>query len=190
MPSWLGLLSCSIYEKIGKGKHSVVYKGRKKKTIQYHAIKSVDKSQKARVLQEVSVGVVAWCRALLQRVYIVEQLRLQPVMHLSIELMGSGWLRQQVPGGCAACAACHSPCAYRPAQPHVLTLQRSSEQPLGLHEHTKCGSNLSYWLYGCLPVECYAGSTLRLVPMSRPRNCYPVSYWCATFVGVGDQVGE
>eukprot|EP00879_Flechtneria_rotunda_P020298 GHRR01021346.1.p1 GENE.GHRR01021346.1~~GHRR01021346.1.p1 ORF type:complete len:660 (+),score=250.95 GHRR01021346.1:421-2400(+) len=42
-----------IYEKIGKGKHSVVYKGRKKKTIQYHAIKSVDKSQKARVLQEV-----------------------------------------------------------------------------------------------------------------------------------------
>ena len=44
---------CSIYEKIGKGKHSVVYKGRKKKTIQYHAIKSVDKSQKARVLQEV-----------------------------------------------------------------------------------------------------------------------------------------
>lgn len=42
-----------IYEKIGKGKHSVVYKGRKKKSIQYHAIKSVDKSQKARVLQEV-----------------------------------------------------------------------------------------------------------------------------------------
>jgi hypothetical protein len=44
---------CSIYEKIGKGKHSTVYKGRKKKTIQYHAIKSVDKSQKPRVLQEV-----------------------------------------------------------------------------------------------------------------------------------------
>lgn len=43
----------SIYEKIGTGKHSVVYKGRKKKSIQYHAIKSVDKSQKARVLQEV-----------------------------------------------------------------------------------------------------------------------------------------
>jgi hypothetical protein len=47
--------ACSIYEKIGKGKHSVVYKGRKKKTIQYHAIKSVDKSQKAWVLQEVGV---------------------------------------------------------------------------------------------------------------------------------------
>lgn len=43
----------SIYEKIGKGKHSVVYKGRKKKTIQYYAVKSVEKSQKARVLQEV-----------------------------------------------------------------------------------------------------------------------------------------
>ncbi|KAG2493011.1 hypothetical protein HYH03_008674 [Edaphochlamys debaryana] len=42
-----------IYEKIGHGKHSTVYKGRKKKTISYYAIKSVDKSQKARVLQEV-----------------------------------------------------------------------------------------------------------------------------------------
>lgn len=47
---------CSIYEKIGKGKHSTVYKGRKKKTIQYHAIKSVEKSQKPRVLQEVGCG--------------------------------------------------------------------------------------------------------------------------------------
>lgn len=42
-----------IYEKIGKGKYSTVYKGRRKKTISYYAIKSVDKSQKARVLQEV-----------------------------------------------------------------------------------------------------------------------------------------
>eukprot|EP00850_Spirogloea_muscicola_P016313 SM000131S26743 [mRNA] locus=s131:273587:278222:+ [translate_table: standard] len=42
-----------IYEAIGRGKHSVVYKGRKKKTIQYCAIKSVEKSQKPRVLQEV-----------------------------------------------------------------------------------------------------------------------------------------
>jgi hypothetical protein len=31
-----------------------VYKGRKKKTIEYYAIKSVDKSQKSKVLQEVS----------------------------------------------------------------------------------------------------------------------------------------
>lgn len=54
-PSTNNLLAVthSIYEKIGKGKHSTVYKGRKKKTIQYHAIKSVDKSQKPRVLQEV-----------------------------------------------------------------------------------------------------------------------------------------
>eukprot|EP00884_Botryococcus_braunii_P012001 jgi/Botrbrau1/20801/Bobra.0156s0030.1 len=42
-----------IYEEIGRGKHSVIYKGRKKKTIHYYAIKSVDKSQKPRVLQEV-----------------------------------------------------------------------------------------------------------------------------------------
>jgi len=31
----------------------VVYKGRKKKSIQYYAIKSVEKTQKPRVLQEV-----------------------------------------------------------------------------------------------------------------------------------------
>jgi serine/threonine protein kinase len=43
----------SIYEKIGKGKHSVVYKGRKKKSVCYYAVKSVEKGQKARVLQEV-----------------------------------------------------------------------------------------------------------------------------------------
>ena len=43
----------SIYEKIGKGRHSVVYKGRKKKSVCYYAVKSVEKSQKARVLQEV-----------------------------------------------------------------------------------------------------------------------------------------
>ena len=43
----------SIYDKIGRGKHSVVYKGRKKRTIEYFAVKSVDKAQKPRVLQEV-----------------------------------------------------------------------------------------------------------------------------------------
>eukprot|EP00854_Cymbomonas_tetramitiformis_P004153 gene4153-5131_t len=42
-----------IYEAIGRGKHSVVYKGRKKKSIQYYAVKSVEKSQRPRVLQEV-----------------------------------------------------------------------------------------------------------------------------------------
>ena len=60
------LPACSIYEAIGRGKHSVVYKGRKKKTIQYYAIKSVDKSQKARVLQEVRAHLGAckqWLKA-------------------------------------------------------------------------------------------------------------------------------
>jgi len=52
-------VTCSIYEKIGKGKHSVVYKGRKKKTIQYYAVKSVEKSQKGRVLQEVCFACVS-----------------------------------------------------------------------------------------------------------------------------------
>ena len=40
---------------MGKGKHTVVYKGRKKKSISYYAIKSVEKAQKPRVLQEVRV---------------------------------------------------------------------------------------------------------------------------------------
>ncbi|KAE9594624.1 hypothetical protein Lal_00037436 [Lupinus albus] len=44
-----------IYEAIGRGKYSTVYKGRKKQTIEYFAIKSVDKSQKNKVLQEVRV---------------------------------------------------------------------------------------------------------------------------------------
>ncbi|XP_051152615.1 serine/threonine-protein kinase RUNKEL [Andrographis paniculata] len=44
-----------IYEAIGRGKYSTVYKGRKKKTIEYFAIKSVDKSHKTKVLQEVRV---------------------------------------------------------------------------------------------------------------------------------------
>ncbi|CAA7388649.1 unnamed protein product [Spirodela intermedia] len=40
-----------IYEAIGRGKHSVVYKGRKKKTIEYYAVKSVEKSQRSKVLR-------------------------------------------------------------------------------------------------------------------------------------------
>ncbi|CAI0627006.1 unnamed protein product [Linum tenue] len=44
-----------IYEAIGRGKCSTVYKGRKKKTIEYYAIKSVDKSQKRKVLHEVKI---------------------------------------------------------------------------------------------------------------------------------------
>ncbi|KAG8052355.1 hypothetical protein GUJ93_ZPchr0001g29544 [Zizania palustris] len=42
-----------VYEAIGRGKHSTVYKGRKKETIQYFAVKSVDKSQRSKVLNEV-----------------------------------------------------------------------------------------------------------------------------------------
>ncbi|KAL3812788.1 hypothetical protein ACJIZ3_014056 [Penstemon smallii] len=44
-----------IYEAIGRGKLSTVYKGRKKKTIEYYAIKSVDKSHRSKVLQEVRI---------------------------------------------------------------------------------------------------------------------------------------
>ncbi|KAJ7980197.1 Serine/Threonine kinase family protein [Quillaja saponaria] len=44
-----------IYEAVGRGKYSTVYKGRKKNTIEYFAIKGVDKSQKSKVLQEVRI---------------------------------------------------------------------------------------------------------------------------------------
>ena len=42
-----------IYEEVGKGKFSVVYKGRKKKTIDYVAVKSVEKNRRKKVLNEV-----------------------------------------------------------------------------------------------------------------------------------------
>ena len=42
-----------IYEEIGTGKNSVVYKGRRKKTISYVAIKSVEKTQRDRLMNEV-----------------------------------------------------------------------------------------------------------------------------------------
>ena len=44
-----------IYEEVGRGKYSVVYKGRKKKTIEYVAVKSLEKSRKKRVLNEVNI---------------------------------------------------------------------------------------------------------------------------------------
>ena len=43
-----------FYEEIGKGKHSVVYRCRKKKCVEFCAIKSVDKVSRAKVLNEVS----------------------------------------------------------------------------------------------------------------------------------------
>ncbi|KAF2287704.1 hypothetical protein GH714_002383 [Hevea brasiliensis] len=49
-----------IYEAIGRGKYSAVYKGRKKKTIEYFAIKSVDKSQKSKVLQKYETSAHLW----------------------------------------------------------------------------------------------------------------------------------
>ncbi|KAI8007645.1 Serine/threonine-protein kinase RUNKEL [Camellia lanceoleosa] len=48
-----------ISEAIGRGKFSTVYKGRKKKTIEYFAIKSVDKSQKSKVLQALLAAATA-----------------------------------------------------------------------------------------------------------------------------------
>lgn len=45
-----------LYEEIGHGKHSTVYKGRQRGTIQYVAIKSVDKTKRSRVLTEVAIS--------------------------------------------------------------------------------------------------------------------------------------
>ena len=39
----------AIYDEIGKGSHSVVYKARRKKTIEYVAVKSTDKSRMNKV---------------------------------------------------------------------------------------------------------------------------------------------
>ena len=45
-----------LYEEIGHGKLSTVYKGRRRGTIQYVAIKSVDKTKRSRVMNEVSIS--------------------------------------------------------------------------------------------------------------------------------------
>lgn len=42
-----------IYEEIGRGKYSVVYKGRYKKSIEYIAVKSLEKDRRPKVLNEV-----------------------------------------------------------------------------------------------------------------------------------------
>jgi hypothetical protein len=44
-----------FYEEIGKGKHSMVYRCRKKKCVEFCAIKSVDKVSRQKVLNEVMV---------------------------------------------------------------------------------------------------------------------------------------
>ena len=50
-----GMNDFHFYEVVGRSKHSVVYKGRQKKTIQYYGVKSVDKSQRPYILQEVKI---------------------------------------------------------------------------------------------------------------------------------------
>ncbi len=44
-----------IYEEIGRGKYSVVYKGRLKKSINYTAVKSLEKSRRKKVMNEVKL---------------------------------------------------------------------------------------------------------------------------------------
>ena len=44
-----------LYDVIGTGKYSVVYKGRKKKSIEYTAIKSMEKSRRKKLLNEVKI---------------------------------------------------------------------------------------------------------------------------------------
>lgn len=44
-----------IYDEIGRGKFSVVYKGRKKKSFEYLAVKSVEKSRRKKILNEVKI---------------------------------------------------------------------------------------------------------------------------------------
>ena len=44
-----------IYEEVGRGKFSVVYKGRKKKTFDYVAVKSVERSRRIKLMNEVRI---------------------------------------------------------------------------------------------------------------------------------------
>ena len=45
-----------FYEEIGRGDHSVVFKGRRKKTIEYVAVKSVDRSKVAQVSSKLGMA--------------------------------------------------------------------------------------------------------------------------------------
>jgi serine/threonine protein kinase len=55
-----------IVQDVGRSKYSLVYKGRKKKTVMFYALKCVDKSQKRKIMHEVkflrefSRGFRAW----------------------------------------------------------------------------------------------------------------------------------
>ena len=46
-----------IYEEVGSGQHSQVFKGREKMDIEYVAIKRVEKSRMESVVKEVQVGI-------------------------------------------------------------------------------------------------------------------------------------
>ena len=52
-PSASPMNDYQIIQDIGRSKHAMVYKGRKKKTIQFFALKCVDKSQKQKIMREV-----------------------------------------------------------------------------------------------------------------------------------------
>ena len=58
-----------IYEEVGRGKDSVVYKGRKKKTVEYVAVKSVEKFRRKKVLNEVSQAKKVLIRCLIVSIY-------------------------------------------------------------------------------------------------------------------------
>lgn len=45
-----------IYGEIGKGKYSTVYKGRKKKTFDYAAVKSIEETRRHKMLNEVMIN--------------------------------------------------------------------------------------------------------------------------------------
>jgi len=50
-----------VYEEIGKGKYSNVYKGRKKKSIEYVAVKGLEKTRLKKLLNEVKINDLFLC---------------------------------------------------------------------------------------------------------------------------------
>ncbi len=48
----------SLSQELGRGKYSVVYKGRKRLSTEYLAIKSVDKERRSRVINEVFQNII------------------------------------------------------------------------------------------------------------------------------------
>jgi hypothetical protein len=69
-------------QEIGRGKGSIVYKGRKKHTIQYVAVKKVDKALQQKVLNEV-------CSSMLHKLYFSESTL---TCHLSRFASSTTWI--------------------------------------------------------------------------------------------------